>query len=34
MIKKIITDHKGRLSILSNENTFLYIELPYTFSSI
>jgi nitrogen fixation/metabolism regulation signal transduction histidine kinase len=28
MIKKIITDHKGKLSILSDENTSLFIELP------
>jgi tetratricopeptide (TPR) repeat protein/signal transduction histidine kinase len=34
MIKKIITDHKGRMSIISNENTVIFIELPYTFSSI
>ena len=34
MIKKIITDHKGRMSIISDENTVIFIELPYTFSSI
>jgi light-regulated signal transduction histidine kinase (bacteriophytochrome) len=28
LIKKIITDHKGKLSILSDENTSLFIELP------
>jgi len=28
MIKKIITDHKGKLSILSDENTSLFIEFP------
>jgi nitrogen fixation/metabolism regulation signal transduction histidine kinase len=31
MIKKIITDHKGRMSIISDENTVIFIELPYTF---
>lgn len=34
LIKKIVTDHKGRLSIISDENTFIFIELPYTFTSI
>ena len=34
LIKKIVTDHKGKLSIISDENTFIFIELPYTFTSI
>lgn len=34
LIKKIVTDHKGKLSIISEENTFIFIELPYTFTSI
>ena len=34
LIKKIVTDHKGKLSIISDENTVIFIELPYTFSSI
>ena len=31
MIKKIITEHRGSFSIVSDESTWLYIELPYNF---
>jgi nitrogen fixation/metabolism regulation signal transduction histidine kinase len=34
MIKKIITEHRGVFSIVSDESTFLYIELPYNFENL
>ena len=34
MIKKIITEHRGVFSIVSDENTILHIELPYNFDNL